>query len=229
MQKVGGSKDAGRNPTAQRLRQAVRAVILDPDDHILLVRFRWSRQPSANGLWATPGGGIEAGETHLEALRREMHEETGMPVAELGPLLWTRTAHRAFSGWTGQTDHVYLFRTERFDPTPALTPAQLRDEGVQEVRWLSPPRSRHRTRSSLRARSPDCSPGSVQRDLLRSRSASRSSDRGGGLRPAVPGAASPEANAGSRHRAPVPQMPGEPRRGLGPAPHQPVSVCSPPP
>lgn len=138
MQKVGGSTDAGRNPTAQRLRQAVRAVILDPDDHILLVRFRWSRQPSANGLWATPGGGIEAGETHLEALRREMHEETGMPVAELGPLLWTRTAHRAFSGWTGQTDHVYLFRTERFDPTPALTPAQLRDEGVQEVRWLSP-------------------------------------------------------------------------------------------
>ena len=57
-----------------RIREAVRALVLDPDDRVLLVRFEF---PTAT-VWAMPGGGIEAGETIDDALRRELTEELGL-------------------------------------------------------------------------------------------------------------------------------------------------------
>jgi hypothetical protein len=44
---------------------------LDPADRILLVHF-------STGVWATPGGGIDAGETDEDALHRELAEEIGL-------------------------------------------------------------------------------------------------------------------------------------------------------
>ncbi|MFM7686187.1 MAG: NUDIX domain-containing protein, partial [Actinomycetota bacterium] len=41
-----------------RIRDAVRALVLDPDDRILMVRFEF---PDAGTRWALPGGGIEPG------------------------------------------------------------------------------------------------------------------------------------------------------------------------
>lgn len=42
------------------------------------------------GIWETVGGKIEFGETMQEALRREIREETGLPV-EVGGLLYAST------------------------------------------------------------------------------------------------------------------------------------------
>src|SRR4051794_15291592 len=56
------------------LRTAVRAIILDEDDHVLLCRFVFPHPAVPNGaqaVWAAPGGGIEPGEDGLSALRRE--------------------------------------------------------------------------------------------------------------------------------------------------------------
>ncbi|MGH2732251.1 MAG: NUDIX hydrolase, partial [Actinomycetota bacterium] len=42
-------------------------------------------QPPSKGLWSLPGGRVECGETMVEALRREVEEETGLKI-EVGAI-----------------------------------------------------------------------------------------------------------------------------------------------
>ena len=56
-----------------RLFKKVKAVILDENNKVILIRF------PDNGL-VIPGGGVEEGETLREAVIREALEETGMQV-----------------------------------------------------------------------------------------------------------------------------------------------------
>jgi 8-oxo-dGTP pyrophosphatase MutT (NUDIX family) len=56
-------------------RDAVRALILDPDERVLLVRFVHPKTGAE--FWTTPGGGLEPDEDPEAALRRELREETG--------------------------------------------------------------------------------------------------------------------------------------------------------
>lgn len=118
-----------------RIRRAVRAVIVRPDDALLLVRFHFPDRI----VWATPGGGIEGGEDHATALRRELHEEVGLTDYELGPAVWNRTHLWDFGPWNGQTETVYLVRVpQHFEPVPHLTAEQLRMEGVTDLAWWTP-------------------------------------------------------------------------------------------
>jgi 8-oxo-dGTP diphosphatase len=116
-----------------RIREAVRALLVDPDDRVLLVRFEFP----AGTRWALPGGGIEPGEEALEALRRELDEELGLVDAHIGPHIWTRLHVIPFLNgqWDGQRDRVHLVRTPAFEPSPSLTAEQLRAEFVFELRW----------------------------------------------------------------------------------------------
>ena len=121
-----------------RLRESVRALVVDPRGHVLLVRFDWEGLGLADGFWANPGGGVEPGESRLEALRRELREETGLDVETLGPEVWTKTAYFEMPDWDGQVDHIHLVRTASFEPHPELSAAQLAAENVRELRWWSP-------------------------------------------------------------------------------------------
>jgi ADP-ribose pyrophosphatase YjhB (NUDIX family) len=116
-----------------RIRPAVRAVVLDPAERVLLVRFEL---PDA-AVWATPGGGIEPGEREEDAIRRELGEELGLDGVELGPVVWTRTHVRPFidGRWDGQSERYYLVRTPSFEPKPRLSWEQLNAEYVTAIRW----------------------------------------------------------------------------------------------
>lgn len=116
------------------VRQGVRALLVDPDDRILLVKF--VNPESGEEFWATPGGGLDAGEELEDGLRRELREETGLADPEIGPVVWTRRHVFPWAGRTlDQSERIALVRTRAFEPQPELTPAQLVDEGVHELRW----------------------------------------------------------------------------------------------
>lgn len=75
-------------------RSVVRLVLLDGRDRLLLFHTRDPCRPGLGTWWELPGGGIEAGETHIDAAVRELREETGIVVAadQVGPPTWRRRA-----------------------------------------------------------------------------------------------------------------------------------------
>ena len=72
-------------------RDIVCAVIVSRDNKILMSR----KHPLGGGVyvncWQLPGGGIEEGETHEQALRRELLEETGLDTGKLAVSLLSDT------------------------------------------------------------------------------------------------------------------------------------------
>ncbi len=119
--------------TQLRFRHAARALLLDGDDHTLLVRFVF---PSGIQVWALPGGGLDPGETVEAGLRRELAEELGLVDFEIGPHIWSREhVIPMVTGHDGQRDTIHLVRVDRFDPSPQIGWARMRAEFVHELRW----------------------------------------------------------------------------------------------
>ena len=118
-----------------RIREAVRALIIDPHDHVLLAHLAFP----ARSVWVLPGGGLEPGESHHVGLLRELDEEVGLKPDAIGPHLWTRTHIIPFidGKWDGQRERAFLVRSERFVPAPALSVEQLRSEYLVDLRWWS--------------------------------------------------------------------------------------------
>ncbi len=69
-----------------RRRIAVVAAVLQQPDGCFLLAQRPPGKVYA-GYWEFPGGKVEAGESPLQALRRELHEELGIDVTEAYPWL----------------------------------------------------------------------------------------------------------------------------------------------
>lgn len=119
------------------LRQAVRAVMIDPSDRVLLVKLDLSFTDWVG--WVLPGGGIEPGEDDEAALRRELLEETGLTNAFIGPEVYRRrqVSTGIAQGYGGQEEVIYMVPCHAFELSPALAEHELRDEGIVDMAWFS--------------------------------------------------------------------------------------------
>ena len=118
-----------------RLRPAVRALMIDPSDRVLLIRHSF---PDWTG-WLLPGGGVENHEDQHTALLRELAEEVGPPEVFLGPPVWhrRRLSPNRRDGYDGQEETVFLVPCYEFEIAPSMTPAELEADGIVEHRWWS--------------------------------------------------------------------------------------------
>ena len=71
------------------IREAVRAVVLDRENRVLLFKA-FPDNTRSRYFWLTPGGGVASGESAPAALQRELAEECGLLAAEIGRLIWVR-------------------------------------------------------------------------------------------------------------------------------------------
>jgi 8-oxo-dGTP diphosphatase len=121
-----------------KTRKTARAVLLDPQDRVLLFEFHLpagylSESPSR--FWATPGGEIEPGEDVRAAVEREVREETGIEGFEIGPELWFGSNQLTFKGEPVKTlERFFLVRS----PTATLGPTnwtEIEKEVMRQHRW----------------------------------------------------------------------------------------------
>ncbi|WP_232630621.1 NUDIX hydrolase [Methylobacterium sp. Leaf118] len=122
------------------IRDIARALVFDPAGRLLLIEYESVRpidpqQPEARGFWFMPGGGLEPGESHEEACRRELSEEIGVTDVTLGPLVAVCDGP------------FHLFRTSRFareryfvvhlpdDRIDTHRLAETEDNPVRGTRW----------------------------------------------------------------------------------------------
>jgi 8-oxo-dGTP pyrophosphatase MutT (NUDIX family) len=99
------------------IREAVRAVVLDGHDRVLLFKA-FPDNTRSRYFWITPGGGVASGESATAALQRELAEECGLLAAEIGPLIWVRD-HVFPMPHSGepmrQRERFYLVRVEQLE------------------------------------------------------------------------------------------------------------------
>lgn len=94
------------------MREAVRALLLDPADRLLLLCGRDPSRPERGPFWFTVGGGLDPGETPETALRREIVEEVGIRDIRVGPPVWLLRNRFIFNGRAiDQENTFYLVRT----------------------------------------------------------------------------------------------------------------------
>lgn len=99
-------------------RKAARVLLVDAHHRVLLFQ---GCDPDNAGLgtwWFTPGGGLDPGETQVQAAVRELAEETGLrtTVHALGAPVHQRVARFAFGGiHYRQAEVFYLLRVQRHE------------------------------------------------------------------------------------------------------------------
>ena len=114
-------------------RQAARLLVIDPENSVLLFKY----EDDGRKWWATPGGGLEGGETFEQAAVREAAEE--LAVTRTVKPLWCRNVEFGFRGQSiRQVEQYFLLQVSRDDVAlGGVVEHAHRREGIVAARWWS--------------------------------------------------------------------------------------------
>jgi 8-oxo-dGTP diphosphatase len=107
---------------------AVSAAIIR-DGMVLIVR---RARPPAKGLYTLPGGGVELGETLVEAVRREVREETALIIEPVALAGYREAIGHDADGRVERHFVILPFAARWLAGEPEL------NEELSEARWLAP-------------------------------------------------------------------------------------------
>lgn len=117
-------------------RPAVAAILQDRSGRILICE-----RADTRGAWQFPQGGLEAGETPVAALIREVLEEISLPRKAYsigrvrGPYRYRFPAGVTKKGFRGQAHHYFLLRLRG---AKALVNVAGADAEFRSTRWIRP-------------------------------------------------------------------------------------------
>ena len=117
------------------LRRSAKVLFHDPTGRTLLFQGCDPLDASIGTWWFAPGGGLEGGESDEAAAIREVLEETGQRIADLGPAVATTRSHFSFMNRSIHQESVYFTKaTEPFDvDRSGWTDGERRS--ILDVRW----------------------------------------------------------------------------------------------
>lgn len=128
------SPDPSPDQAMTPLRRAARVVLLDPGNRVLLMRY--DDDPPNGPHWATPGGGLEPGESYPQAALRELAEETGWADIELLAEIHQRSHTMEWAGQlVHQDERLYLARTSHHARKITGVDAMHASDGITAWRW----------------------------------------------------------------------------------------------
>ena len=145
-------------------RETARIMLIDEENRIFLLKTHFDPEVGLPPRWLTPGGGIDSGESTLQAAVRELYEETGMTVSPevLGEPVLVASGRWDWAdglSYHTYTDTIYELKVQNFQPdTSGFTQDELRD--ILEYRWWTleeilgskEPLAPHELRAWLRSR-----------------------------------------------------------------------------
>jgi 8-oxo-dGTP pyrophosphatase MutT (NUDIX family) len=119
------------------VRRSARVIVLDGRGRVLLLR---ARDPVGLEWLLLPGGSVEVGETDVEAARRELYEETGLRVADLGAPVAVRENEFSYGALLQrQHEAIYAVRLRRLRPRPSAMVEEERAQHLGYVWWTGAP------------------------------------------------------------------------------------------